>query len=32
MKQVKYMPTESELQEFFNTGVQLAEQLLEKIK
>lgn len=32
MKQVKYMPTEADLQEFFNTGVALAEQLLEKIK
>ena len=32
MKQVKYMPTESELQEFFNTGVLLAEQLLAKVK
>ena len=32
MKQVKYMPTEADLQEFFNTGAALAEQLLEKIK
>ena len=32
MKQVKYMPSEADLQEFFNTGAALAEQLLEKIK
>ena len=31
MKQVKYMPAEADLQEFFNTGAALAEQLLEKI-
>ena len=32
MKQVKYMPTEADLQEFFNTGAALAEQLLAKVK
>lgn len=32
MKQVKYMPSESDLQEFFDAGVQLAGVLLEKIK
>ena len=32
MKQVKYMPSEADLQEFFNNGAALAEQLLESIK
>ena len=32
LKQVKYMPSESDLQEFFTAGATLAEQLLEKIK
>ena len=32
LKQVKYMPSEADLQELFNTGASLAEQLLEKIK
>lgn len=32
LKQVKYMPTQNELQEFFDAGAALAEQLLEKIK
>ena len=31
LKQVKYMPTQNELQEFFDAGVTLAEELLAKI-
>jgi hypothetical protein len=32
LKQVKYMPGTNELQEFFNAGATLAEELLTKIK